>query len=248
MSIIDERVAALLKSPLGCAFLWRAAATGLTAEEIAEPANTLYLAAEAAILIEVWKIDRDEILKEVFQRGPQHTGLARALLEEPAAAWWFGPLDRERQVWVPHDGTPPDPDRLVTPVQPPSHWEHYAQKAVGAFYTSTLIEGTSSLFATIDDGVGDIRIGYSRPPYPFWLLQADASARVFEIDGPLTWHNLCVNYPANGGTDRGTPDFSGDNGRLVPDWSAVAAEWDAVHLTFGGWLTAEQVRVESPPG
>jgi hypothetical protein len=247
MTNIDERAAALLKSPLGCAFLWRAEATGLTAEEIAEPINTLYLGAEAAILTEVWRTDRDEILKEVLQRGPQHADLARALLEEPATGW-FSSLDRVHQVWVPRDGTPPDSARLITPVQPPSHWERYAQKAAGAFYTSTFIQGTSSMFATIDGGVGDIRVGYAGPPYPFWLLMADASAQVFEIDGPLAWHNLCVSYPADGGTDRGTPDFSGDKGRLVPDWSAVAADWHAVHLTFGGWLTAEQVRVESSSG
>jgi hypothetical protein len=84
MTNIDESAAALLKSPLGCAFLWRAEATGLTAEEIAEPINTLYLGADAAILTEVWRTDRDEILKEVLQRGPQHADLARALLEEPA--------------------------------------------------------------------------------------------------------------------------------------------------------------------
>lgn len=119
---------------------------------------------------------------------------------------------------------------------------------MGAFYTSTFIQGTSSLFAAIDHGVGDIRDGYSRPPYSFWQLEVDASARVFEVDGPQSWHNLCLSYPAEGANHRSEPDFSGDEGRLVPDWSAVAADWDSVHLTFGGWLTAEQVRVESPAG
>ncbi len=33
-----------------------------------------------------------------------------------------------------------------------------------------------------------------------------------------------------------------------PDWSAVAHDWDAVHLTLGGLLTSEQVRVESSAG
>ncbi len=37
-------------------------------------------------------------------------------------------------------------------------------------------------------------------------------------------------------------------GRLVPDFAAVARDWDAVHLTLGGLLTAEQVRVDGPGG
>jgi len=104
------------------------------------------------------------------------------------------------------------------------------------------------MFAAIDCGVGDIREVYSRPPYAFWQMTVDASARVFEIDGPQAWHDLCVRYPAEGTIGRGIPDFSGDKGRLVPDWSAVADDWDAVHLTFGGLLIAEQVRVSSPSG
>lgn len=33
--------------------------------------------------------------------------------------------------------------------------------------------------------------------------------------------------------------------RLDPEWSAVAKHWDAVHLSVGGWLTAEDVTYES---
>lgn len=248
MSEIDERVAALLKSPLGCAFLVIADASGLTPKEIAQPDTALSLGAFAADEMVVWRADHHEVLKMVLQRGPQHANLARALLREPATEWWFSPVARERQVWVPRDGTPPDPTRIVTPQGPPNNWESYAQKVAGAFYTSTFIQGTSSLFAAIDEGVGDIREGYSGPPYGFWLLTGDPSARIFEIDGPQSWHELCVCYPTQGTNDRNEPDFSGDKGRLVPDWSAVAEDWDAVHLTFGGWLTAEQVRVESSSG
>jgi hypothetical protein len=237
-----------LKSPLGCAFLIIAYESGLTPKEIAQPDIALNLGAFAADEMGVWRADHVHILKEVLQRGPQHGALARALLEEPTANWWFSPLDSEQQVYVPQDESPPDPARLVTPTQPPSKQEQYAQRMTGAFCTSTFIGETSSVFATIDEGVGDLRQVYERPPYPFWLLTVDDSARALEIDGPQAWHDLCVQYPAQGTTGRGVPDFSGDKGRLVPDWSAVATDWDAVHLTFGGWLTAEQVRVDSPAG
>ena len=34
----------------------------------------------------------------------------------------------------------------------------------------------------------------------------------------------------------------------MPNWAAVAGEWDGVHMTLGGLLTAEQVRVDGPKG
>jgi hypothetical protein len=104
------------------------------------------------------------------------------------------------------------------------------------------------MFAALDRGTCDIGIGFSGPPWASWRLQVPHSARIFEIDGPLAWHDLCLRYPAKGIRDRSRPDFSGDDGQLVPNWSAVAADWDAVHLTFGGLLTSEQVRIESAAG
>ena len=70
-----------------------------------------------------------------------------------------------------------------------------------------------------------------------WRLGAQADVRVFEIDGPGAWHDLCVQYTARG-----------EDGRLVPDWSAVARDFDAVHLSLGGLLTSEQVRIASVAG
>ncbi len=248
MEDIEAKVAALVRSPLGCAFLLIANASGLSPYEIARPVTGLYMGAMASRETEVWRTDRDEVLREVMQRGPKKADLARAILARPSAAWWYGPLDRERQVWVSRDGSAPDPARLTTPSGPPSWWERYAQKPTGGFYTSTLYGDISSIFAALDEGVGDIMAAYTGPPFACWRLKASPSARVLEIDGPEAWHALCVRYPADGGRDRQTPDFSGDAGRLVPDWSAVASDWDGVHLTFGGLLSAEQVRVESPSG
>ena len=195
--------------------------------------------------------------------GPQHAGLARALLEKPATAWWFNPLDRDRQVWFPlqeiHQahfhrahfdrgsqarallkGASPDPARIVKPENPTFDFEPYAERLGGGFHTSTLVQGTSSLFVAFDEVVGGIGTAHPFPPFaPSWLLKVVASARVFEIDGPMSWHNLCLRYPAEGRSNLHEPDFSGDKGRLVPNRWAFWADWDAVHLTHWGW-DAEQ--------
>ena len=68
-------------------------------------------------------------------------------------------------------------------------------------------------------------------------MEVSPDARIFEVDGPSAWHRLCTRYPAQG-----------ENGQLVPNWPEVAREWDAVHLTLGGLLASEQVRVEMSPG
>ena len=75
-------------------------------------------------------------------------------------------------------------------------------------------------------------------PLAWWAMRFPQDARVFEINGPSDWHELCVRYQA-----RGTEDD-----RLVPNWGAVSEEWDGVHLTLGGLLTTEQGRYESPAG
>ena len=78
----------------------------------------------------------------------------------------------------------------------------------------------------------------------------DDAARILEIYSAHDWHSLCVEYPAQEDERRSgqVPDFSGDPKQLEPDWSKVAEDWDAVHLSFGGFLTATQVRVESEAG
>ena len=120
LSEIDERVAALLRSPLGCAFLVIADKSGLTPKEIAQPDIALDLGAFAAAEMVVWRADHARESREMLRRGPQHADLARSILEESDTDWWFGPLDRDHQVYVPRDRVPPDPARLETPTQPPS--------------------------------------------------------------------------------------------------------------------------------
>lgn len=248
---LEERADAMLRSPLGCAFLLAAEASGFSVQEIASPRNSLFLCAYASRDIEVWQGPDyyPRIRSEVLRQGQGRRDLALAILEQPAAARWFGPLEPDSQVHVPRERKAPGPAGLVPPTSPLSSWERYAEKPKDSTFTSTFVDGTAAIFVGLDLMVGDLDVGDSQKPhYSSWLVKADLVARVYEVDGPQAWHNLCVRYPAAGRKDKQTPDFSGDEDRLVPDWLAVAMDWDAVHLTFGGLLTAEQVRVESAAG
>ncbi|ROP66917.1 hypothetical protein [Curtobacterium sp. PhB115] len=64
--------------------------------------------------------------------------------------------------------------------------------------------------------------------------------RVCIVDGPEDWAAVCRRWPLDvTGTTR-RHDWGLATGRdgdwVVPDWSAVAREYDVVHLTVAGWL------------
>lgn len=69
---------------------------------------------------------------------------------------------------------------------------------------------------------------------------------VHEVDGPEAWAWLCRRYPLEVTAGRRHDWFraTGRDGRWVlPDWSAVAREFDAVHLTAAGYLTTAGLAV-----
>ncbi|NQW17450.1 MAG: hypothetical protein HQ478_08180 [Chloroflexi bacterium] len=142
----------------------------------------------------------------------------------------------------------PEQSSFVAPTSPLDGWERYAEKPRDALFTSTIIDGSAAIFVGIDETVAEIGLGFQPPPYAVWKLTPERSARVVEVDGAKAWHDLSVRYPTAGSNESGTPDFSADEGRIVPNWALVANDWDAIHVSFGGLLTSEQVRVESAAG
>ena len=149
-------------------------------------------------------------------------------------------MDLRAQTWISIHGsldrfvygTPPDTMGWHQPENPPGGWERYAQKPRGNQTTSTLYGPylTSKLLA-YDQRVGDHLCQF---PLAWWSVRFLEDVRVFEIHGPSDWHDLCLSYPS-----RHTEDD-----RLVPNWGAVSEEWDGVHLSLGGLLTAGQNRYE----
>lgn len=99
-------------------------------------------------------------------------------------------------------------------------------------------------------------------PITRWRLPVRADARVWEIRRPEDWSRLVRTYPtparhAHGGWAlpgpnqhlddiRGLLAVPGQNAvrvssktHLLPDWSAVAADYDGVHLSWAGFVTTE---------
>ena len=240
----DTKVDNLLNSIVGCAFVVALDETGLTPEDVADPKTGLRMAATCVDFVFKHRSDYGLVAPGVQTLARGKVAQARALIEHTDTAWWFDGVDLRAQAWLSIHGTldkfiygtPPDTMAWRRPENPSRPWERYAQKPLGNQITSTLYGPylTSELVA-YDKRAGDY---YCQFPLAWWSMCFLEDVRVFEIHGPSDWHDLCVRYPA-----RGTEDD-----RLVPNWGAVSEEWDGVHLSFGGLLTAEQNRYESPAG
>ena len=245
MASFDTRVEDLLNSLVGCAFLVTLVESGLSPEDLADPKVSFWLAAVCIESVSIHDPDHKLLASELPTLAREKAAQARAVIEHPGTAWWFGDIDLNAQAWVSLHwttpplkfiyGTPPNTVGWQRPRNPSTSWERYAQKPLSNQTTSTLYgPHLTSELVGYDKRVGDYMCEF---PLAWWSMRFLEEVRVFEIHGPSDWHNLCVRYPAE---DR--------QGRLVPNWGAVAEEWDGVHLSFGGLLTTEQNRYESAAG
>ena len=259
---IDAKVEELVASPVGCAFLVILEASGVSAAEAVRPEVALQAADLAANEINIWAPDFREIMKYVIREGPKLRELAQAILEQAGVDWWFAPIERGAQVWASREYGRTPPVWFEQPEAPLTYWEQRTNKSGAGMYTCTRFDDETSLFTALDVGLSEVTIGFQFP-VACWILRVSESARVYEINGPLDWHRMCANYPARSARDASDPEVSdsegwglyplkrlscGDaemNNWLTPDWPAVAKDWDGVHLTLGGLLTSDSVRVIS---
>lgn len=231
---MDSWVQQLCHSPTGCAFLLTVEENDLAPDVAADLHVAMHLSSVAVNAIDIWAADYPRSVNVALEHGPRLMPLAKKILEQPAATSWFAPVQRAAQWVILGDDGYVTPAQLVTPSSPPSGWERYAQKPAGAEYSSTAVNVTCAILIAMEHQAGDFYLTF---PLRRYRLRASLSARVYEVDGPQAWHQLARRYPA-----------LDDEGRTVPDWGLVAGDWDAVHLSLGGLLTTQLVRVEGPDG
>lgn len=186
---------------------------------------------------------------------------ARAVAASPAAAWWTAPVDVADQWRVtfdhPPSRTPDGPaapaaatlrewrDAVVAeeetaarerPADPRAPWSGTWWSTPPAALTRTTRRvgdlGPAGL-RLVEDSLGwtSARVG---------RVHAPEGARVLEIDGPDAWVALCRARPLEVTASRRHDWFrtTGTDSRwVVPDWSAVAADVDAVHVGVAGYLS-----------
>ena len=217
MTDIKTQAEHLLNSVLGCAFVVALDENGLTPDDAADPNTSLRLAAVCADSVDKYRPDYESVAPGVLALASEKAALAHALIEHPGTAWWFGPVDLNRQTWLSIHGTPdkfiygtpPNTDEWRSPRNPSDRWECYAQKPLSNQYTSTLYGPrlTSQLIA-YDARVGDY---YCMFPLAWWAMRRGCSRFTArrtgmncafgirrEVRRTTAWFRIGERYPKNG--------------------------------------------------
>lgn len=217
-----------------------------------------------------WQEPRD--LRKVWARPEVVDALrpiAEAVARNPATAWWSGPVDRSGQTIVRYwfrdwDAQPQLIDRrpaLQAWRSKMAETEHRRARernwrSVGGQWWSDPAHVGSVWTTSSRPGFGPIRL-YTTEDSLSWTaarahaVNLDHRARILEISGPEDWARLVDQFPLEVTHGR-RGDWWRTTGRAgrwwIPDWVAVADEFDAVHVTVTGYLATAGWAVPTASG
>lgn len=198
------------------------------------------------------------------------TRFASLVAASPLTASWGDPLDHAHQVtvsWEPVPAHPPEPPadarpaaaildswrtatidddlraRRERPADPASlasgSWWSIPPHALPRTSGSP-IDGRPAGLEFVEDA-SSWRAAEVRP------VRVPHGLRIIEVRSPNDWAELCRRYPLDVSGEKRHDWFrtTGRDGRwVIPDWSAVARDVDAVHLPVEGYLRCAGVAVE----
>ena len=184
--------------------------------------------------------------------------VAAHVLATPAASWWSEGIAREQHVlrWA---DVPASPVPVAADIEL-DRWRartlageeralRNRQDAPEVAWSGEWWSTPPRTLTTSTRGLGELG------PVGLWLMEDNPGwdhatsraasvpdgARVYEVDGAAAWAQLCRDHPMDVTGDK-RHDWLLTTGRdgtwVIPDWSAVARDYDAVHLTLAGYLQA----------
>lgn len=197
----------------------------------------------------------DLLASEPVMRAPL-ARVADVVCASPHAQWWATGVAYDDQWVVPWDGGAASPDDARTVL---ARWrtelaEDVARSArqqaerphadwSGTWWSTPpadLVRSTRSLGVDGPAGLWFVEDSSGWTSAVATPVLA-ASARVFDVDGPDAWADLCRRHPLDVTASR-RHDWLRATGRdgewTQPDWSSVAEEFDGVHVTVAGYLSA----------
>lgn len=208
--------------------------------------------------------DGEDVLLARPELAEALTRTADAVVASQEASWWNSPMDRANQWVVDFDERamelprPPAESREATDVL--AEWAARAREqealaealnvrdpdrmASGAWWSTPPLPLATSSRAYGGDGPLGLHWVEDRADWYGAVarrLPVSPQLRVLEIDSAQAWIDLCRASPLEvTGLRRGTWQLlTGIDSRwVIPDWSAVSQDYDAVHLTVLGYLSA----------
>jgi len=183
--------------------------------------------------------------------------LATVLAASPATAWWAAGMDAADQHTVVFDAMPAPPSAAAgaslarwqaktladeqqaaeRPSDPNANWS-------GSWWSAPVLAGLCATTRALPNA-GPVRLRLVEDAMGWEAatsqrIRVPAGARIFEITGPRAWAELVARYPLDVSRSR-RHDWWRTTARtgtwLIPDYLAVAAHFDAIHLTVAGYLT-----------
>ena len=186
--------------------------------------------------------------------------VSRALASAPATQWWWELPDLGHQRWLSGAGQPARGAALTEALRaqgvadaeeerraarewpwPPRRDTVYSgtwwsPPLGGGAFTSTGPVGPLPAAAA---GLALDSIGEDR--FELWDVRVGPQARIWNITGPDDWGRLVKRYPRDVTASR-RHDWYHSTGRdgpwLLPDWSRAADDWDGIHLSAAGYISA----------
>jgi hypothetical protein len=198
--------------------------------------------------------------------------IADVVLAEPGARWWSAPVDRDAQIATRFEpSTASDPPQ-GTASERLHRWRdgvadqertaarqrarHPRVQMGGEWWVTPALAGLDATTRALA-GAGSASLWLTEDEFGWVAAElvpcaVDPAARVLEIDGPAAWAALVATYPLDVTATR-APDWWGavdarDGAWLIPDWSAVAADHDGVHVSVLAWLMTSGQAVPVGPG
>ena len=228
-----------------------------------EPASFFLALADAVAWAMYWQEldDRDRRLADP-RVAEQLSPVAEAVSSAVAARWWWWPMDPAIQHEVVFD----DPDGRSLPDAPDDGraallaWRERTlqdeSRAAdrpddprapysGSWWSTPALSGlrrsTRSLASTGPVGLHLVEDAlFNWASARCWSLQVDSGASIFHIGGPDDWTELVRRYPLPVTKSRRHDWWRATGCDLewaIPDFHAVAGDYDAVHLSVAGYLS-----------
>ncbi|QTE30460.1 hypothetical protein [Pengzhenrongella sicca] len=176
--------------------------------------------------------------------------IADAVLADPHAAWWSEPVAREAQVRIRFEPATVARAPRGTAAERLHRWrdgvlEEERAAVGGTWWVTPALAGLDLTTRALGDA-GSASLWLTEDEQGWESAElvpcaVDVDARVLEIDGPQAWASLVATYPLTVTSSRG-PDWFGTvparaGDWTIPDWSAVSADYDGVHVSVLAWLT-----------